>query len=48
MRWAEHVARMGEKRHVYKTLAGKPERKRPLGRPRRRWEGNIRMNLREI
>jgi hypothetical protein len=39
---------MGEERKVYKVLVGKPEGKRPLGRPRRRWEGRIRMNLREI
>jgi hypothetical protein len=37
MRWAGHVARMGEKRNAYKLLVGKPEGKRPLGRPRRRW-----------
>jgi hypothetical protein len=37
MRWTGHVARMGEERKVYKVLVGKPERKRPLGRPRRRW-----------
>jgi hypothetical protein len=37
MRWAAHVARMGDGRGVYRLLAGKPERKRPLGRPRRRW-----------
>jgi hypothetical protein len=48
MRWAGHVARMGEKRNVYRILVGKPEGKRPLGRPRRRWEENIRMDLREI
>jgi hypothetical protein len=42
------VARMGEKRKVYKVLVGKPEGKRPLGRPRRRWEDGIRMDLREI
>jgi hypothetical protein len=48
MRWAEHVARMGEERNVYKVLMGKPEGKRPLGRPRRRWEDGIRMDLREI
>jgi hypothetical protein len=48
MRWAEHVARMGEERKVYKVLVGKPEGKRPLGRPRRRWEHGIRMDLREI
>jgi hypothetical protein len=45
MRWAGHVARMGEERNVYKVLAGKPEGKRPLGRPRRRWEDEIRMGL---
>jgi hypothetical protein len=48
MRWARHVARMGEERKVYKVLVGKPEGKRPLGRPRRRWEDGIRMDLREI
>jgi hypothetical protein len=48
MRWAGHVARMGEKRNVYRLLAGKPERKRPLGRPRRRWIDNIKMELLEI
>jgi hypothetical protein len=48
MRWAGHVARMGEDRKVYKVLAGKPEGKRPLGRPRRRWEHGVRMDLREI
>ena len=37
MRWAEHVARMGERRGVYRDLVGKPEEKRPVGRPRRRW-----------
>jgi hypothetical protein len=42
------VARMGRKRKVYKVLVGKPEGKRPLGRPRRRWEDGIRMYLREI
>jgi 3-oxoacyl-ACP reductase-like protein len=47
MRWAGHVARMGEDRKVYKVLVGKPEVKRPLGRPRRRWEFEIRMDLRE-
>jgi hypothetical protein len=41
MRWARHVARMGEGRGVYRVLVGKPEDKRPLGRPRRRWEDNI-------
>jgi hypothetical protein len=48
MRWAGHVARMGEDRKVYKILLGKPEGKRPLGRPRRRWENGIRVDLREI
>jgi hypothetical protein len=48
MRWAGHVALMGEERKVYKVLAGKPEGKRPLGRRRRRWEDEIRMDLREI
>jgi hypothetical protein len=48
MRWAGHVARMGEERKMYKVLVGKPEGKRPLGRPRRRWEDGIRMDLREI
>jgi hypothetical protein len=48
MRWAEHVARMGEERKMYKVLVGKPEGKRPLGRPRRRWEDGIRMDLKEI
>jgi hypothetical protein len=47
-RWAGHVARMGEERKVYKVLVGKPEGKRPLGRPRRRWEDGIRMDLSEI
>jgi hypothetical protein len=48
MRWAGHVARMGEERKVCKILAGKPEGKRPPGRPRRRWENGIRMALRDI
>ena len=48
MRWAGHVARMGEGRGVYRVLVGKPEGKRPLGRPRRRWEDNIRMDLQEV
>jgi hypothetical protein len=47
MRWAGHVARMGEERNVYGVLMGKPEGKRQLGRPRRRWEDGIRMDLRE-
>jgi hypothetical protein len=48
MRWAGHVARTGEERKVYKALVGKPEGKRPLGRPRRRWEDWIRMDIRKI
>jgi len=48
MRWAGHVARVGEKREVYRVFVGKPERKRPLGRPRRRWVDNIRMDLQEV
>jgi hypothetical protein len=48
MRWARHVARMGEGRDAYRVLVGKPEGKRPLGRPRRRWEDNINMDLGEI
>jgi hypothetical protein len=47
MRWAGHVARMGEKRNVYRLLVGKLEGKRPLGRPRRRWIDNIKMDLLE-
>jgi hypothetical protein len=48
IRRAGHVKRMGEERKVYKVLVGKPEGKRPLGRPRHRWEHEIRMDLREI
>jgi hypothetical protein len=48
MRLAGHVARMGEGRGVYRVLVGKPESKRPLGRPRGRWKDNIKMELREI
>jgi len=48
MRWTGHVARMGEGRGVHRVLVGKPEGKRPLGRPRRRWEDNIKMDLREV
>jgi hypothetical protein len=48
MRWAGHVARMGEGRGVYRVLVGKPEGRRPLERPRRRWEDNIRMDLRGL
>ena len=47
MRWAGHVARMEEGRGVQKVLVGKPDGKRPLGRPRRRWEVNIKMDLQE-
>jgi hypothetical protein len=48
MKWAGHVTRMGEKRNVYKLLIGKPEGRRPLGRPRRRWIDNIKIYLLEI
>jgi hypothetical protein len=48
MRWARHVARMGEKGGVYRVLVGKPEGKRPLGRPRLRWEDNIKMDVQEV
>jgi hypothetical protein len=48
MRWAGHVARMGKGRGVYRVLVGKPEGKRQVGRPRRRWEDNIKMDLGEI
>ena len=48
VKWAGHVVRMGEGRGVYRVLVGKPEGKRPLGRPRRRWEDNIRMDLQEV
>ena len=48
MRWAEHVMRMGERRGVYRVLVGKPEGKKPLGRLRRRWEDNIKMDLQEV
>jgi hypothetical protein len=48
MRWAGHIARMGEKRNAYRLLMGKPEGKRPLGRPRRRLVDNIRMDLGEV
>ena len=48
MRWAGHVARMGEERGAYRVLVGKPEGKRPLGRPRRRWVDNIRMDVRDV
>jgi hypothetical protein len=47
-KWAGHVARAREKRNAYRVLVGKPEGKRPLGKPRRRWEDNIKIGLREI
>jgi hypothetical protein len=48
LRWAGHVARMVETRNAYRMLVGKPEEKRPLGRPRRRWVDSIKIDLREI
>jgi hypothetical protein len=48
MRWAGNVERVGERKGVYRLLVGKPERKRPIGRPRRRCEDNIKMNLQEV
>jgi len=48
MRWAGHVARMGVERGVYRVLVGKPEGRRPLGRPRLQWVDNIRMDLQEV
>ena len=48
MRWAGHVARTGEDRVVHRVLVGKPEGKRPLGRPRRRWEDNIKVDLQKV
>jgi hypothetical protein len=48
MRWAGHLARKGENRIAYRLLVGKPEGKKPLGRPRRRWADNIRMDLGEV
>jgi len=48
MRWAGHIARAGEKSGVYRVLVGTPEGKRPLGRPRRRWENNIKMDIQEV
>ena len=47
LRWAGHVERMEQSRNAYRVLVGKPDRKRPFGRPRRRWEDNIKMDLRE-
>ena len=48
MNWVGHVARMGDRRGVYRVLVEKPEGKRPLGRPRRRWEDNIKMDFEEV
>jgi hypothetical protein len=48
MRWVRHVAQMGEKMNAYRSLVGKPEGKRPLGKPRRRWVHNVKMDLGEI
>jgi len=48
MRWAGHIALMGEGKGVYRILVGEPEVKRPLGRPRHRWVDNIKMNLQEV
>ena len=48
MRWVGHGARMGERKDMYRVLVGKPEGKRPLGRPRHRWEGDIKMDLQEV
>ena len=48
MKWSGHITRMGEKRGVYRVLVGKPEGKKPLGRPRRRWENNIKKDLQEV
>ena len=48
LRWAEHVAHMGDRRGAYRALVGKPEGRRPLGISRRRWEDNIKMDLREV
>jgi len=48
MGWARHVARMGERIGAHRVLVGKPERRKPLGRPRHRWEDNIKMDLQEV
>jgi hypothetical protein len=48
MKWAGHLARVGERRDVYRVFIGKPEEKRPLERPRRRWEDNIKLDLQEV
>jgi hypothetical protein len=48
MRWAGQVARIGKERNAYRILVGKPEGKRPLGRPKRRWVNNIKLDLRQV
>jgi hypothetical protein len=48
MRWAGHVARVGERKGVFRVLVGRPEGNRPLGKPRRRWDDNIKMGLEEV
>ena len=48
MKWLGHVARMGDGRGMYRVLVGNPERRRPLGRPKHRWEDNIKMDLQEV
>jgi hypothetical protein len=48
MRWTEHASLIGERRHVYRVLVGRPEPRRPFGRPRRRWNNNIEMDLRKV
>ena len=48
MRWDEHVERIGDRRGVYRVLVGKPEGKGPLGKPRRKWKNNIKMDLQEV
>jgi len=48
MRWARHIARMGERRGICSVLVGKPKEERPFGRPRRRWENNIKMELQGV
>ena len=48
MKWVGHIARIGERRRLYRVLVGRPEGKRPLRRPRRRWENNIKMDLQEV
>jgi len=48
MRWAGHIACMGERKGLYRVLVGKPEGKRPIGRPRHRWDDNIKMDIQEV